>query len=94
MREGPRPRQPQCSHCKKILRKQISQLNSEGNVIRFLPLLQNKTRLESEPATPPFDVMQFLAQHVQGFWAAQSYPLPPPSLVGKGQLCRRIHVAR
>ena len=40
----------------------------------------SQARSETKPATSPFDFMHFLAQ----------LPLPPPSLVGRGRLCRRI----
>ena len=35
--------------------------------------LPSPSRLESEPAASPVDSMQFLAQHVQGYMAAQGY---------------------
>ena len=51
--KGPHHRPPQCSS-KQILKEIDSQLSSEGPVIHFLPF-DNKTRLESKPATSPFN---------------------------------------
>ena len=40
----------------------------------FSPLLaKNKTCSETKPAASPFDFMQFLAQHVQGYTATQGH---------------------
>ena len=65
-------------------RTQTSPLNSEGHVMHFLPFLYHKTRSGPEPDTSPFDFMHFLAQHVQGFVAAQSYLCHLPVLKEEG----------
>ena len=62
------------SHClsETNMKEKNYPLNSEGQVVRFLPF-HKRTRSEAEPAAPPFNFMQLLAQHVQGNMAAQSY---------------------
>ena len=50
-------------------------------------LLQIKTRSKSEPATSPFDFMQFLAQHVKGlFWQLKA-------TFATSQSCRKRAIA-
>ena len=54
MREGPRPRQPQCSNCYKIRGNQTSQLNSEGLVIHLLlPSLPQRLIWQPQPTSRP-----------------------------------------
>ena len=40
-----------------------------------------QTRAKTKPNTSPLNFVEFLAQHVQCYMAAQGLPLPPPNLV-------------
>ena len=80
------------SHClpETNLKEKDYPLNSEGQVIRFLLLLaKNRTRSEAEPDAPPLDVMQLLAQHVQGYMEAQGHLCHLPVLQEMGNYVAR-----
>ena len=68
MKESPHPVQAQ----NVPTATQFEKLKQTGSGHKGLSL-NRQAHSGSEPATSPFDFMQFLAQHVQGFLAAQGY---------------------
>ena len=51
--------------------------------------LNRQARTETRPATSPFDFMQFLAEHFQGFLAAQDHLCHLPALQDMGNFVAR-----
>ena len=78
MRERPSFQTATMFSCNKIGR-----LKQTGSAYRGLSLIR-QARSETKPTTSPFDFMQFLAQHVQGYVAAQCHLCHLPILQEEG----------
>ena len=82
MKESPHPKQPQCSHCKQKL-KETDQ-----------PTQLRRTCLSLPSPSATQDSLRTRTSHVSFRLLAVPGTTCPGPCKGRGQLCRRIHLAR